>query len=90
METTEWEVEPEPTYEHELVDDSNIDWREHEYIQVTERSAPRYEGPYDVMPSIETQTLDTSGMVMTDKLTVNPIPKNWGLISWNGSVLTVS
>lgn len=90
METTEWEVELEPVYEYELDDDVGVEWGESEYIQVTERSAPRYEGPYEVTPSTETQTLDTDGMVMTGKLTVNPIPRNWGLISWNGAVLTVS
>ena len=50
----------------------------------------RYEGEYTVTPSTETQTLATNGKVLLDDITVNPIPNNYGLITWNGSVLTVS
>lgn len=49
-----------------------------------------YEGAYTVTPSAETQTLSTAGMKMTGNVTVNPIPSNYGLIGWNGSILTVS
>ena len=53
-------------------------------------SIPGYAGPYTVTPSPETQVLETHGLVMTGNVTVNPIPSNYGLITWNGSVLTVS
>ena len=49
-----------------------------------------YTGEYDVTPSSETQTLDTTGKRMTRPVTVNPIPSDWGHITWNGSYLTVS
>ena len=49
-----------------------------------------YEGNYTVTPSAETQTLDTRNLRMTDNITINPIPNNYGLITWNGSTLTVS
>lgn len=49
-----------------------------------------YEGSYEITPSSETQTLQTNGKRMTDDLIINPIPSNYGLITWNGSVLTVS
>ena len=49
-----------------------------------------YTGDYAVTPSGETQTLNTNGLRMTDNVTVNPIPSNYGLITWNGAVLTVS
>ena len=29
-------------------------------------------------------------MQMTDDVTIKPIPQNYGLITWNGSFLTVS
>ena len=51
---------------------------------------PAYEGSYEVTPSDQTQTLATNGLRMTSDVTINPIPSNYGLISWNGSVLTVS
>lgn len=51
---------------------------------------PRYEGAYEVTPSAEVQTLATEGLVMDGNVRVNPIPSNYGLITWNGSTLTVS
>lgn len=56
-----------------------------EYIEVQ-----TYTGDYEVTPSDETQTLETEGMRLTQPITVNPIPQNYGLITWNGSVITVS
>lgn len=49
-----------------------------------------YEGSYEVTPNAETQTLNTSGLMMSQGVTINPIPSNYGLITWNGSTLTVS
>ena len=51
---------------------------------------PSYEGPYEVTPSEETQTLATDSLYMRGNITINPIPSNYGLITWNGSTLTVS
>lgn len=56
-----------------------------EYVDVQ-----TYTGEYEVTPSAETQTLDTAGLRLTRPVTVNPIPQNYGLITWNGSFLTVS
>lgn len=49
-----------------------------------------YTGGYEVTPTTETQTLQTNGLRMLDNVTINPIPSDYGHISWNGSVLTVS
>ena len=49
-----------------------------------------YEGEYTITPSTETQVLSTRNLRMTDNVTVEPIPQNYGLITWNGSTLTVS
>ena len=51
---------------------------------------PSYTGPYEVTPSAETQTLETDAFYMNGNITINPIPSNYGLITWNGSVITVS
>ena len=51
---------------------------------------PAYTGDYEVTPSGETQTLATDSFYMTGNITINPIPSNYGLITWNGSTLTVS
>lgn len=49
-----------------------------------------YEGPYEVTPSAESQTLATKNFRMTDDVVIGAIPQNYGLITWNGSTLTVS
>ena len=49
-----------------------------------------YEGAYVITPTQETQTMNTQSLRMTQNVTINPIPSNYGLITWNGSKLTVS
>lgn len=49
-----------------------------------------YEGDYEIIPSSEAQILSTKSKRMTADVVVNPIPQNYGLITWNGSYLTVS
>lgn len=50
----------------------------------------RYDGPYEVTPTRYTQILPTSGKKMNDDVTINPIPHEYGLITWDGSSLMVS
>lgn len=56
-----------------------------EYVDVE-----TYTGSYVVTPSAESQTLDVEGKRMSRPLVVNPVPQNYGLITWNGAYLTVS
>lgn len=49
-----------------------------------------YTGDYVVTPSQETQTLETENKRMTGNVIINPIPSNYGLITWNGAFITVS
>lgn len=51
---------------------------------------PTYYGEYTVTPSDVEQTLMTRELKMQDNVTINPIPSDYGHISWNGSVITVS
>lgn len=51
---------------------------------------PAYEGPTEVTPSGETQTLHTTDYRVPVDITINPIPSNYGLITWNGAFITVS
>ncbi len=51
---------------------------------------PVYDGAYEVTPTRETQVLDTALKTMTGDVIVKPVPSNYGLITWNGSTLTVS
>ena len=51
---------------------------------------PAYEGEYSATPSETAQRFATRNRRMTADFIVNPIPSNYGRITWNGSVLTVS
>ena len=51
---------------------------------------PTYKGAYDITPSASAQTLNTDGLMMDGNLTVRPSPSNYGLIEFDGSVITVS
>lgn len=53
-------------------------------------TTPAYEGSYEFTPTQETQTVEVSGLRCEQNITINPIPSNYGLITWNGSTLTVS
>ena len=61
-----------------------------EQVRTVYRDLPAYDGPYSVTPSAEAQTLETNGKRMTGDVVIDAIPSNYGLITWNGSVLTVS
>ena len=61
-----------------------------EYIKVVDRDAPIYTGATEVTPSEHRQILETADKLMLSNVTINPIPSNYGLITWNGSTLTVS
>lgn len=49
-----------------------------------------YEGTYDVTPSGDVQTLATAGRTLAHDVTVGAIPSNYGLITYDGTVITVS
>lgn len=61
-----------------------------EALNVKIRPTETYDGDYVIIPSQEEQVLQTQNLLSTDNFTIKPIPSNYGLISWNGSVLTVT
>ena len=54
------------------------------------REAEDYEGAYEFTPTDEVQTVPIAGKTPAQDIIINPIPSNYGLITWNGSTLTVS
>lgn len=52
--------------------------------------ADPYKGEYVVTPSQERQVLETKHLSMGENVVVEPIPKNYGLITYNGFELTVT
>lgn len=49
-----------------------------------------YTGAYEWTPSNETQTIEIAGAKAVDNITIKPIPNNYGLVTWDGSTITVS
>lgn len=58
--------------------------------KVVEHDLPVYTGEANITPSTTEQVLATAEKVVTRNIVINPIPSNYGLITWNGSTLTVS
>lgn len=59
-------------------------------IKVMEHDLPVYTGQTEITPSTTEQVLATAEKVVARNIVINPIPSNYGLITWNGSTLTVS
>lgn len=49
-----------------------------------------YEGEYGFTPSASPQTVQIKDKMARHDITINPIPSNYGLITWDGSSITVS
>lgn len=87
-----------PRYELSVAEDSYhldvgenvIDWTEGEYVEVRSMDYPEYAGSTDWTPSSAAQLVPTAGTVLLTDITIEPIPSNYGLITWDGSVLMVS
>lgn len=50
----------------------------------------QYEGSYVFTPSSQTQYAPTAYMTCLGDIKINPIPSNYGLITYDGTVITVS
>lgn len=53
-------------------------------------SPPIYDGPTIITPTQTRQELNTAGYMLDGNITVEPIPQNYGLITYNGGIITVS
>jgi len=59
-------------------------------VAVESGRLPVYDGPTEVTPGAETQILETDQHALRSNIVINPIPSNYGLITWDGSTITVS
>lgn len=59
-------------------------------VAINATTSPAYTGAYEYTPTQELQTVYIEDKRATQNIVVNPIPNNYGLITWNGAVLTVS
>lgn len=49
-----------------------------------------YDGAYEWTPSESVQTIEIANKKALDNIKINPIPSNYGLITWDGTTITVS
>lgn len=49
-----------------------------------------YDGEYEFTPTDHKQIVPIRGKTAIQDIVINSIPSNYGLITWNGSTLTVS
>lgn len=49
-----------------------------------------YGGPYEVTPTNQAQVLYTAQNIVDRDIIINPIPSNYGLVSYDGAIITVS
>ena len=59
-------------------------------VSMPKPSTNPYTGEYEFTPTNEEQTIPIYGKTATRDIVINPIPSNYGKITWNGSTLTVS
>ena len=53
-------------------------------------SHSEYIGSYEITPTTEEQIIQIANMIASQNIKINPIPSNYGLVTWNGSALTIS
>lgn len=49
-----------------------------------------YHGQTEVIPAMDAQVLHTANRALTEDIIIDPIPNYYGLITYNGSYITVS
>lgn len=86
----EVEVEQIPLCLEVETDDPAVELEVASPIVIEEAAPPEYEGQTVFIPTQYMQTVPVSGLLMKQDIAINPIPSNYGLITWNGSTLTVS
>lgn len=59
-------------------------------IQMLPIFPEQYTGPLTITPGPQEQRLVTAELVVPEDIIIEPIPSNYGLISWDGAIITVS
>ena len=59
------------------------------FDKVVKVTKDAYNGDYEFTPSAETQIIEIAHKTATYNITINPIPSNYGLVTWNGTILTI-
>lgn len=49
-----------------------------------------YDGEYEFIPTTSAQVIEIDHLEARQNITIDPIPQNYGLITYNGTSITVS
>ena len=79
-----------PIINVQIINDKKINVKIESITAGTGNIYPVYTGATEVTPTQYTQILTTSGQRLNNDITINPIPENYGLFTWNGAFITVS
>lgn len=83
----EMEISAE-VYDGDYLESNDFDGEYGDYMPVSHQDV--YKGQTEVTPSPYTQTLLTADKLLKENIIINPIPNNYGLITWDGQKLIVS
>ena len=72
------------------INENIIDISSSVVTEIISGDAEYYDGEYSFTPTQSTQIIDIHGKTARENIIINPIPQNYGLIGWNGAVLTVT
>ena len=59
-------------------------------VGITVIDAPEFAGPYEYTPTDDAQVVGISGYRAAQDIRINPIPSNYGKITWTGSCLLIT
>lgn len=79
-----------PNCELAVTTDTAVDLGISTAIEVLETPVPVWDGSTEFTATDRTQVIPVNGYRFTEDITIDPIPHNYGKITWNGSVITVS
>ena len=54
------------------------------------RGGVPYTGDYEITPTEETQVLQTHGRILTKNITINPIPTDYGKVTWTSGHIRIT
>ena len=59
-------------------------------VKVVHVTPDRYAGPFSITPTDKTQVVEAGEKYLPENIIIEPIPSNYGKITWDGYTLTVS
>lgn len=72
------------------ISENAVSWEIAEYADMHTSDLPPYRGPTEFVPTQQPQHVYVGGKTVRSDILIQPIPENYGLITYDGATLTVS